>query len=128
MNVLFYKNITLEHENVYFNWLELEDIREYKYWLTGESRAVRIVVVSKRLDVVLVSLLFRLTVCKAKIHFLGWNVVNAVHLYITSIPQSPLSGNSVLMWQLNSNWWFRFICVTFLLCPLIIWDIFWVQL
>ena len=32
------------------------------------------------------------------------------------------------MQQLHSNWWCFFICVTFLLCSLIICDIFWVQL
>ena len=37
-------------------------------------------------------------------HFLAWNVVNAVHLHITSaFRQSPLSGHSVLMRQFRSN-------------------------
>ena len=39
--------------------------------ITGESCAVQIVLILKWLGVIIISLLFKLTLCKAKIHFFG---------------------------------------------------------
>ena len=77
---------------------------------------------------VIMPLFFELSFSQSKIYFFELQVV-AVHLYITlSFLQSPLRGQSVLTLQLHS----RVSCVSFwtifLLCPLIICDMFWVQL
>ena len=81
------------------------------------------------LCVVIISFFLNSTSGRPIYTFLNWDVVISVHLYITSIFwQSPLSGHSYLMRQLHYHWYCCFICVIFLLCPFIIWDLFWVQL
>ena len=72
--------------------------------INREISTLLTVLISKCLGVVIIFLLFELTLCQAKMHFLGWSMVNAVCLHIlSSFRETPLSKYSVLNGKLHSN-------------------------